>query len=99
MKYSYRCDEHGTFTISRSIKDTPTKLEACPLCQADSTRDFRADLNPVIYNGEGFSKDYFDKPVGRGQPMHKKEWLNSNWSRHYGEAPPKEDSKGTYDGT
>jgi hypothetical protein len=47
------------------------------------------ESSTVIYYGSGFhTTDYFNKPVGRGQSMNRKEWLNSNWSKHYGEDPP-----------
>lgn len=99
MRYTYCCEEHGRFLVTRSIHDEATKLEPCPLCQRESIRSFRDDIAPVHYNAQGFHQtDYWKGNVGN-QEADKKEWLNRNWSKYYGEEPPKEDSKGTYDGT
>lgn len=100
MNYSYRCEDHDIFFVTRSINAPSTATEPCPVCSRDSPRDFRADLAPVIYNGQGFhNTDYWPKNPGRGQSADRKEWLNSNWSRYTGDKPPPPDSKGTYDGT
>jgi hypothetical protein len=61
----------------------------CPECGKESPRVYEAP-EAVIYYGDGFhSTGYFKTSRGRGQPMDKKEWLNSNWSKATGEAPPK----------
>jgi hypothetical protein len=96
MIYTYTCATHGDFQIQRRITDI-VDVVYCS-CGEVAERNFKADLVPVIYNAEGFSKDYFDRPQGRGQPQDKKEWLNKNWSKYYGVKPPPPDSRGTYDG-
>ena len=98
MKYSYKCITCGPFEIDRRMGEMPT-LATCPTCGQESRRDFKADLVPVHYNAQGFERtDNFKGNVGGGT-ADKLEWLNSNWSKYYGEKPPKADSKGTYDGT
>lgn len=65
----------------------PSEVE-CPECNEMSARVYEAP-EAIVYKGRGFhSTDYFTRSKGRGQPMDRSEWLNSNWSKHYGESPP-----------
>jgi hypothetical protein len=96
MKYPFTCEEHGEFEVSAPMIDGPPDVVACPICNEPAARIY--SLQPEIWNTEGSSRDYFSQPVGRGQPMDKKEWLNKNWSEYYKQPPPPPDSIGTYDG-
>lgn len=83
------------------MQEGPPATTDCPDCGCESRRDYKYDHTlDVIYNGQGFERtDSWKTNPGKGQSWDKKEWLNGNWSRYYGEAPPKPDSKGSYDGT
>lgn len=99
MKYTYKCEKHGSFEVERPMVPGPEPTEFCIKCGEDCPRDYRADLKQEpIYNAQGFHRTDYWKQSARGEPADKKEWLNSNWSKHYNEPPPKPDSKGTYDG-
>lgn len=88
MWYPYQCDTHGRFETKRSIREDIPAVEPCPECGEMSPRVYEAP-EAVIYYGSGFhSTDYFKQSKGRGQPMDRKEWLNSNWSKATGEKPP-----------
>lgn len=86
------------FEVEATMSEGPTYPAVCPECN-DSRHTQRIFVPPPVhYNASGFSKDYFSRNPGRNQSWDKKENLNENWSKHYGEDPPKEDSVGTYDG-
>jgi len=88
MRYPYKCPDHGQFERNHSIHGDIPPIEACPECGTESPRVYEAP-EAIIYYGSGFhSTGYFNRPKGRGQPMDKIEWLNSNWSKATGEAPP-----------
>ena len=104
MRYPFRCvnshhlSKKRDFEIDAPMEEGPPSLVSCPFCgSCEVERTFVPP--PVHYNASGFSKDYFSRSPGRGQSWDKKENLNENWSKHYGEEPPPPDSHGTYDGT
>jgi hypothetical protein len=100
VKYTFFCHEHGTFEVDYPMQEGPPPTVPCT-CGEVCSRDYKADhTQEVIYNGQGFERtDNWKQNPGKGQSYDKREWLNSNWSKHYGEPPPKPDSKGSYDGT
>ncbi len=93
------CNFGNHFEIEASIKDGPPSSPKCPSCFSNEFVRRIYQMPNVIYNGPGFSKDYFSKNPGRNQSWDKLQNLNENWSRHFGTKPPPPDSKGTYDGT
>lgn len=101
MKYTFHCQQHGRFEIEAPMAVGPPATVFCHKCGEDCHRDYKADhKQDIIYNAQGFERtDNWKTNPGKGQSYDKKEWLNSNWSRHYGESPPPPDSKGSYDGT
>jgi predicted nucleic acid-binding Zn ribbon protein len=92
VRYPFVCSTHGVFEIQRSIHEETPSVVPCPECEEESARVYEA--SPIVYKGNGFhSTGYFKESQGRGQPMDKLEWLNSNWSEKTGEAPPKPSGK------
>ncbi len=85
------------FEVEAPMAEGPSNV-VCPFCEKSDYVERLYKSVPVHYNAEGFSKDYFSRSPGRGQPWDKRENLNYNWSKTYGEPPPKADSHGTYDG-
>jgi len=78
------------------MSEGPPTPVVCPVCGKEADRIYTTAIE--IWHTDGSSRDYFDVPQGRGQPMDKRENLNYNWSKHYGKPPPPPDSVGTYDG-
>lgn len=41
--YEYRCEQHGTFEVTRAIGTAPASL-ACPACEREARRVFSAPM-------------------------------------------------------
>lgn len=85
MQYTFRCNEHGVFSTNASIKTGPPQVVRCPLCQEQSVRVFTA--LPAHYHTQGFHQTDYS---ATGDKL---EQLNKEWSKYYGEPPPKPDKR------
>ena len=49
--YSYRCLEHGDFTVNRSIKDEPLHICIVPGCNKEVVQVFASPMVKVSCSG------------------------------------------------
>ena len=87
MRYPFICERDDTYVeVERSIHDGPPAEVRCPECDGPLKRLYGS--TPAIWRCEG-SLGSRGSVGDYNKYGDKKEMLNRQWSRYYGEEPPK----------